>query len=76
MHYSQSKAKSNKKMYQLIKHSLYISTTEYAIILVKSNIIVTEDYLYYKKPKSPYNFFLLLILNELFKFKTSDERQH
>ena len=42
-----------------------------------SAIIVTEDYLCYKEPKSPYNFFfLILIFNELFKFKTSDERQH
>ena len=41
-----------------------------------SVIIETEDYLCYKKPKSPYNFFLILIFNELFKFKTSDERQH
>ena len=36
-------------------------------------IIVTDDYLCYKEPKSPYNFFLILIFNELFKFKTSDE---
>ena len=41
-----------------------------------SAIIVTEDYLSYKEPKSPYNFFLILIFNELFKFKTLDERQH
>ena len=41
-----------------------------------SVIIVTDDYLCYKEPKSPYNFFLILIFNELFKFKTSDERQH
>ena len=40
-----------------------------------SAIIVT-DYLFYKEPKSPYNFFFIfLIFNELFKFKTSDERQ-
>ena len=39
-------------------------------------IIVTDDYLCYKEPKSPYNFFLILIFNELFKFITSDERQH
>ena len=38
-----------------------------------SVIIVTDDYLCYKKPKSPYNFFLILIFNELFKFKTSDQ---
>ena len=38
-----------------------------------SAIIVTDDYLRYKEPKSPYNFFLILIFNELFKFKTSDE---
>ena len=41
-----------------------------------SAIIVTHDYLYYKEPKGPYNFFLILIFNELFKFKTSDEWQH
>ena len=39
-----------------------------------SAIIVTDDYLCYKEPKSPYNFFIL-IFNELFKFKTSDEWQ-
>ena len=32
--------------------------------------------LMYKEPNSPYNFFLILIYNELFKFKTSDEWQH
>ena len=41
-----------------------------------SAIIVTDDYLCYKAPKSPYNFFLILIFNELFKYKTSDEWQH
>ena len=42
-----------------------------------SAIIVTDDYLLYKEPKSPYDFFfLILIFNELFKFKTSAERQH
>ena len=41
-----------------------------------SAIIVTEDYLCYKEPKSTYNFFLILIFNELLKFKISDERQH
>ena len=41
-----------------------------------SAIIVSDDYICYKEPKSPYNFFLILIFNELFKFKTSDERQH
>ena len=41
-----------------------------------SVIIVTEDYLCYKEPKRPYNFFLILIFNELFKLKISDERQH
>ena len=40
-----------------------------------SDIIVTDDYLRYKEPNSPYNFFIL-IFNELFKFKTSDEWQH
>ena len=38
-----------------------------------SAIIVTDDYLCYKEPKSPYNFFLVLIFNELFIFETSDE---
>ena len=42
-----------------------------------SVIIVTDGYLCYTDPKSPYNFFfLILIFNELFKFKTSDELQH
>ena len=41
-----------------------------------SVIIVTDDYLCYKEPESPYDFFLILIFNELFKFKTSDEWQH
>ena len=31
-----------------------------------SAIIVTVDYLCYKEPKSPCNFFLILIFNELF----------
>ena len=38
-----------------------------------SVIIVTDGYLIYKEPISPYNFFLILIFNELFKLKTSDE---
>ena len=41
-----------------------------------SAIILTDDYLCYKEPKFPLNFFLILIFNELFKFKTSDGRQH
>ena len=41
----------------------------------KSAVIVTDDYLCYKEAKSRYNFFLILIFNELFKFKTSDEWQ-
>ena len=41
-----------------------------------SAVIVTDDYLSYKEPKSPYNFFLILMFNQLFKFKISDERQH
>ena len=41
-----------------------------------SAIIVTDDYLCYKDPKSAYNFFLILIVNELFKFKIYDEWQH
>ena len=40
-----------------------------------SAIIVTDEYVCYKEPKSPYNFFIILIFNELFKFKTSDECQ-
>ena len=44
-------------------------------ILEISLIIVTDDYLCYKEPKSPYKF-LILLFNELFKFKTSDKRQH
>ena len=39
-------------------------------------IIVNDDYLCYKEPENPYNFFLNLIFNELFKFKTSNEWQH
>ena len=38
-----------------------------------SAIILTDNYLCYKETKSPYNFFIILIFNELFKFKTSDE---
>ena len=42
-----------------------------------SAITVTDGYLCYKEPKSPYNFFFFLsIVYELFKFKTSDVRQH
>ena len=33
-----------------------------------SAIIVTDDYLCSKERKSPYNFFLILIFNELFMF--------
>ena len=40
-----------------------------------SDIIVTHDYLCYKEPKIPLNFFLILIFNELFKFETSEEWQ-
>ena len=32
--------------------------------------IVTGDYLCYKEPKTPYNFYLILIFNEVFNFKT------
>ena len=39
-----------------------------------SAINVTGDYSWYMEPKSPYNFFLILIFNELFKFKTWEER--
>ena len=39
-------------------------------------IIVTDNYLCYREPKSPYNFFLILIFNELITFKTSDDWQH
>ena len=38
-------------------------------------IISTDDYLCCKEPKSPYNVFIILIFNELFRFKTSDECQ-
>ena len=41
-----------------------------------SAIFVTDVYLCYKGPKLPYNFFLILIFNELFKFETSDEWQY
>ena len=41
-----------------------------------SAIIVTDNYLRYKEQKSPYNFCHILIFNELFTFKTSDEWQH
>ena len=41
-----------------------------------SSITVTDYYLFYKELKSPYNFFLIFIVNELFKFKTSEEWQH
>ena len=40
------------------------------------DIIIIDDYLYYKESKNHYNFFLVLIFNELFKFKTSVEWQH
>ena len=30
----------------------------------------------FKEPKSPCNFFIILIFNELIKFKTTDEWQH
>ena len=40
-----------------------------------SDIILTDDYLRYKEPKIPFDFFLILIFNELFKFETSDEWQ-
>ena len=38
-----------------------------------SAIISTDDYLCYKEAKIPFNFFLILIFKELFKFETSDE---
>ena len=41
-----------------------------------SAIILTDDYLCYEEPKIPYYFFIILIFNELFKFKTSDEWQY
>ena len=60
--------------------ALIQSLSQYRIIIQGvreiSDIIVTDDYLCYKEPKSPYNFFLILIFNELLKFKTSDEWQH
>ena len=41
-----------------------------------SSIILMNDCLCYKEPKSPYKFFISLIFNDLFKFKTSDDWQH
>ena len=41
-----------------------------------SAIIVNNDYLCYKEPKNSYNFFLILIFNELFEFKNTEELQH
>ena len=41
-----------------------------------SAIILSDDYLCYKEQKNPYNFFLILIINKLFKFKIPDEWQH
>ena len=41
-----------------------------------SVIIVTDDYLCYKEPKSPYNFSLILIFNEIFKFKKIATLKH
>ena len=38
-------------------------------------IIVMDNYLIYKEPKSPYNFFLSLIFNELFTFKILDWKE-
>ena len=35
-----------------------------------SAIILNDNYLSYKEPKSPYSFFLISIFNELFSFKT------
>ena len=40
-----------------------------------SAIILTDDYLCYKEPEIPFNVFLILIVNVLFKFETSDEWQ-
>ena len=61
-------------MYCYIQYCVLYKYTGWKGISV---IIVTDDYLCYKEPKSPYNFFfLILIFNELFKFKTSDEWQH
>ena len=44
-------------------------TKDDVILLNLVSIILIEEYLRYKKPKSPYNFFLILIINKLFKFK-------
>ena len=52
-----------------------VSLRAASFVDMNSAIIVTRDYLCYNEPKNPYNFFIL-IFNELFKFKTSDERQH
>ena len=41
-----------------------------------SAIILTDDYLCSMEQKVLTTFFLILIFNELFQFKTSDEWQH
>ena len=48
-------------------------TTKYTGGREISAFIVTDDYSCSKEPKRPYNFFLISIFNELFKFNTSDE---
>ena len=67
-------------IYERSVPSVYVKTINFLFHIQDgrkiSVIIVTEDYLCYKEPKSPYNFFFhILIFNELFKFKTSDEWQ-
>ena len=41
-----------------------------------SAIIITDDIYVIRNQKVLTTFFLMSIFNELFKFKTSDERQH
>ena len=66
---------SDTSIYIYIYIYIYIHTYTYGGREI-SAIILTFDFLCYKEPKSPYNFFLILIFNKLFKIKTSDEWQH
>ena len=60
----------------LKKNVVHYCTTDLHVVREISAINVTDNYLCYKESNSPYNFFLILIFNELFKFKTLDEWQH
>ena len=53
-----------------------VTSNSMQVVREISSIIVTGDYLCCKEPKSPYNFFLILIFNELVKFKTSEKWQN